>query len=137
MKTFSTLFASLLLISLSLIQPVVAEQKKTLGNWDIHYIAFNSTFLTPDVARAANLSRNKTNAIINISVLDKSTFTFGMFKPNIEIISFVLPMIKDLYNLGLVLERKYRLLRITYNIFMVGIIVSVLMFIIAFKNSGI
>lgn len=46
-------------------------------------------------------------------------------------------MIKDLYNLGLVLERKYRLLRITYNIFMVGIIVSVLMFIIAFKNSGI
>ena len=46
-------------------------------------------------------------------------------------------MIKDLYYLGLVLERKYRLLRITYNIFMVGIIVSVLMFIIAFKNSGI
>lgn len=46
-------------------------------------------------------------------------------------------MIKDLYNLGLVLERKYRLLRITYNIFMVGIIVSVMMFIIAFKNSGI
>jgi len=46
-------------------------------------------------------------------------------------------MIKDLYYLGLVLERKYRLLRITYNIFMVGIIVSVLTFVIAFKNSGI
>lgn len=46
-------------------------------------------------------------------------------------------MIKDLYYLGLVLERKYRLLRITYNIFMVGIIVSVLTFVVAFKTSGI
>jgi predicted metal-dependent HD superfamily phosphohydrolase len=46
-------------------------------------------------------------------------------------------MIKDLYYLGLVLERKYRLLRITYNIFMVGIIISVLTFVIAFKTSGI
>jgi predicted metal-dependent HD superfamily phosphohydrolase len=45
-------------------------------------------------------------------------------------------MIKDLYYLGLVLERKYRLLRITYNVFMVGIIVSVLTFVIAFKTSG-
>lgn len=45
-------------------------------------------------------------------------------------------MIKDLYYLGLVLERKYKLLRITYNIFMVGIIVSVITFMVAFKNSG-
>lgn len=45
-------------------------------------------------------------------------------------------MIKDLYYLGLVLERKYRLLRITYNIFMTGIIISVIAFVIAFKTSG-
>lgn len=44
-------------------------------------------------------------------------------------------LIKDLYYLGLVLERKYRLLRITYNIFMTGIIVSVMSFIVAFKTS--
>lgn len=42
-------------------------------------------------------------------------------------------MIKDLYYLGLVLERKYKLLRITYNIFMTGIIVSAIVFIIAFN----
>lgn len=42
-------------------------------------------------------------------------------------------MIKDLYHLGIVLEKKYRLLRTTYNIFMFGIIISVLAFIIAFK----
>jgi hypothetical protein len=42
-------------------------------------------------------------------------------------------MIKDLYFLGVVLEKKYRLLRLTYNFFMIGIIVSVIAFLIAFK----
>lgn len=41
-------------------------------------------------------------------------------------------MIKDLYHLGIVLEKKYRLLRNTYNVFMVGIIISVLAYLIAF-----
>ncbi|SHH39777.1 Pycsar system effector family protein [Flavobacterium defluvii] len=43
-------------------------------------------------------------------------------------------MIKDLYYLGLVLQRKYNLLRIAYNLFMVGIIVTVISFVIAFKS---
>jgi len=42
---------------------------------------------------------------------------------------------KDLYFLGKVLERKYRLLRITYTVFMVGIIVSLIAFGIAVKNN--
>ncbi|WP_349680408.1 Pycsar system effector family protein [Flavobacterium sp. UBA7663] len=42
-------------------------------------------------------------------------------------------MIKDLYHLGIVLEKKYRLLRVAYTIFMFGIIISVLAFLIAFK----
>ena len=45
-------------------------------------------------------------------------------------------MIKDLYYLGLVLNRKYKLLRITYTVFMIGIICSVFAFIWAFKSSG-
>ncbi|MCG8892504.1 phosphohydrolase [Tenacibaculum finnmarkense] len=40
---------------------------------------------------------------------------------------------KDLYFLGLVLNRKYKLLRVTYTVFMIGIIVSVLAFAIAFQ----
>lgn len=43
-------------------------------------------------------------------------------------------MVKDLYFLGLVLHRKYKLLRITYTIFMIGIIVSVLAFVWAFHS---
>ncbi|TVZ57893.1 HD domain-containing protein [Flavobacteriaceae bacterium MAR_2010_105] len=40
---------------------------------------------------------------------------------------------KDLYFLGKVLDRKYRILRITYTIFMTGMIISVLSFAISFK----
>ena len=49
-------------------------------------------------------------------------------------------LMNDLYFLGIVLEKKYRLLRIAYNIFMVGIIISVVAFIIAFemmKTAGV
>ncbi len=41
-------------------------------------------------------------------------------------------MIKDLYALGKVLDRKYKMLRIAYSIFMTGIIVSVVAFVYAF-----
>ncbi|PKQ43817.1 Pycsar system effector family protein [Confluentibacter flavum] len=42
-------------------------------------------------------------------------------------------MTKDLYFLGKVLDRKYRILRVTYNIFMTGMIISVIAFAVAFK----
>lgn len=41
-------------------------------------------------------------------------------------------MVKDLYFLGKVLDRKYKLLSITYKIFMAGIVISVLSFAYAF-----
>jgi hypothetical protein len=37
-------------------------------------------------------------------------------------------MIKDIYFLGVVLAKKYRLLRISYNIFMYGLIVTMLLY---------
>ncbi|HCR78024.1 MAG TPA: phosphohydrolase, partial [Chryseobacterium sp.] len=43
-------------------------------------------------------------------------------------------MVKDLYFLGKVLDRKYRLLSITYQIFMAGIVISVLSFAYAFLS---
>lgn len=43
---------------------------------------------------------------------------------------------KDLYFLGLVLNRKYNLLRTTYTVFMIGIIVSVIAFAIAFYSQS-
>ncbi|CAM2943937.1 phosphohydrolase [Chryseobacterium flavum] len=43
-------------------------------------------------------------------------------------------MVKDLYYLGKVLDRKYKLLSITYKVFMAGIIISVLSFGFAFLS---
>lgn len=48
-----------------------AEIKKELGDWEVHYIALTSTFLSPEIARANNIERSSKNALINISVLDK------------------------------------------------------------------
>ncbi|MEO6949524.1 MAG: Pycsar system effector family protein [Ginsengibacter sp.] len=47
-------------------------------------------------------------------------------------------LVKDIYFLGIVLGRKYKLIRLAYNIFMVGIIISVLAFGIAtfFSDSS-
>lgn len=42
-------------------------------------------------------------------------------------------MTKDLYFLGIVLQRKYKILRLTYTIFMTGIIISVISFAISFS----
>ena len=42
---------------------------------------------------------------------------------------------KDIYFLGVVLGKKYKLLRISYNIFMYGLVASILAFILAFVLS--
>lgn len=47
-----------------------AEQKVVKNDWDIHYIAFPSSFLEPDVAKTYELQRSRYMAIVNISVLD-------------------------------------------------------------------
>ena len=43
---------------------------------------------------------------------------------------------KDLYYLGLVLAKKYRYLYICYNIFMIGLVLAVIAFIVSFLPTG-
>jgi len=45
-------------------------------------------------------------------------------------------LIKDVYYLGVVLGKKYKLLRIAYNIFMAGIVISVIAFTISVFTQG-
>jgi hypothetical protein len=52
--------------------PSWAGQFKTIKDVEVHYSAFNSTFLTAQVARSYKLKRNGYSAILNISVLDNS-----------------------------------------------------------------
>ncbi|HET8816370.1 MAG TPA: DUF4426 domain-containing protein [Pseudidiomarina sp.] len=47
----------------------IAEQSKRLGPWEVHYNAFNSTLLRPEMAQQYNLERNAYLATLNIAVL--------------------------------------------------------------------
>ncbi|POH82018.1 DUF4426 domain-containing protein [Stutzerimonas stutzeri] len=57
------------LLAALLTLPAVTERKHSVGGYDIHYIAFNSGFLQPDIAAAAGLTRSKTQGVLNVSVL--------------------------------------------------------------------
>ena len=58
-----------LVFCLLLALPAVAERKQAFGELDVHYSLFNSSFLQPDVAAAAGLTRSKTVGVLNIAAL--------------------------------------------------------------------
>lgn len=58
-----------LVFCLLLALPAAAERKQTFGELDVHYSVFNSSFLQPDVAAAAGLTRSKTVGVLNIAAL--------------------------------------------------------------------
>ncbi|WP_076542372.1 DUF4426 domain-containing protein [Shewanella sp. UCD-KL21] len=69
------MFRSLLcsfVILMSTLTTVQAEQKQTVGNYDIHYMALGSTFITPAIAKTYGIERSNYNGIVNIAVLDTS-----------------------------------------------------------------
>lgn len=69
MKWLNSLIGYTLLLLAGLSCSANAEQKIVKDNWDIHYIAFPSTFLEPSVAKAYDLQRSRYQALINLSVL--------------------------------------------------------------------
>ena len=75
MKTGYTLFTRLLSTAvfsvLFFALPAQAAQFIAYGDYEIHYNAFNSSFVEPDVAKTYGLQRGKRRAMVNISVLQK------------------------------------------------------------------
>lgn len=71
----SSLLSLLFLTSLS--QPLLAENSKDFGPFVIHYNAFRSDTLEPEVAKAYNLKRRNNRAILNIAILKKVMNTTG------------------------------------------------------------
>ncbi|MBW3531647.1 DUF4426 domain-containing protein [Shewanella sp. NKUCC06_TVS] len=63
---------AVLALTASLCGVANAEQKETVGNFDIHYMALGSTFLTPSIAKSYGIKRSNYIGIINIAVLDIS-----------------------------------------------------------------
>lgn len=65
-----SIFITTLLALLSL--TAQAEQKVVFnGDYELHYIVFNSTLLQPEIARQYNLPRAGRSAIVNLSVLQQ------------------------------------------------------------------
>ena len=60
-------------------------------------------------------------------------FQKGMFEMMGDYNYLYKSLMKDLYYLGVVLQKKYKLLRIAYTIFMIGVVVSVIAFVISYR----
>lgn len=70
----TVIYTAGLLFLLSLTSWVSAEDDgqtmQRLGGWEVHYSAFPSTFIQPDIARAYTITRSHSRGVLNISVLD-------------------------------------------------------------------
>ena len=80
-----------------------------------------------------DVEKRKTNLLFfgNFHKMKLEDYEWGM-RELMEDSSYLYgSLIRDIYFLGVVLGKKYRLLRISYTIFMFGLVVSVLAFIIS------
>ncbi|MEM7572433.1 MAG: Pycsar system effector family protein [Bacteroidota bacterium] len=78
--------------------------------------------------------KNRTSNLLffgNFYNMKLEDFHFGMMEMIKDDEFLYSSMTRDLYYLGVVLAKKYRFLRLTYNIFLFGMIMAVLAFIIA------
>lgn len=48
------------------------EQKQVFGDYEVHYIGLNSTFLTPEVAKAYDITRSGSLGYLSVSILKKA-----------------------------------------------------------------
>ncbi|VVN80532.1 hypothetical protein PS718_01068 [Pseudomonas fluorescens] len=68
-RLIGTLLAAWLSFSAVAADAIKGERKEVFGDVTVHYNTFNSTFLTPDIAKAAELIRSKNQGVINVSVI--------------------------------------------------------------------
>jgi len=68
----------------------------------------------------------------NFSNMVRDDFVIGMEELMGNPDNLYHTMILDIYGLGLVLRKKYRLLRVSYTVFMIGLVIGVVAFIITF-----
>lgn len=71
-SSFLVGFCLLLISTVSLANDTTddGQTMQRLGDWEVHYSAFPSTFLLPEIATAYNLTRSHSQGVLNISVLD-------------------------------------------------------------------
>ena len=68
----------------------------------------------------------------NFAHLSRDEFMTGMSELMLDRAAVYDNMVMDIYGLGLVLQKKYRLLRVAYTAFMIGLVAGVVAFIVVF-----
>ena len=75
---------ALFLISLCLALPVLAadaarpDRKEDFGDVTVHYSAFTSSMLQPDIAAATGLTRSKNQGVLNIALIKAGKPSMGV-----------------------------------------------------------
>jgi HD-GYP domain-containing protein (c-di-GMP phosphodiesterase class II) len=101
-------------------------------------IVFSILATRPNISEGTftkeDIANKKTNLLFfgNFHRMALPDYEWGMTEMMGDKVYLYSSMIKDNYFLGVVLARKYRFLRIAYNIFMFGLIASMIAFVITF-----
>lgn len=90
--------------------------------------------VTSEVFTLEDVRKNRSNLLFfgNFVNMPLDKFTLGMREIIEDYDMLYDSMIHDLYGLGLVLQKKYKMLWISYTVFMVGLSISVVLFIVLF-----
>ncbi len=106
-------------------------------------IAYAVKAVIPNVTKGKfsreDINNKKANLLFfgNFHKMDLDEFVWGMNEMMKDKEFLYNAMIRDFYFLGKVLNRKYMLLRICYRVFMLGLFVAVLAYIVAIGNEQI
>jgi putative nucleotidyltransferase with HDIG domain len=94
--------------------------------------------LPPGTFSQSDLDEKKVNLLFfgNFFRMNLEDYTAGMLQVMDDRNFLYRTLIKDVFSQGVVLGRKYKLLRISYNIFMYGLVASVIAFIAASIAEG-
>ncbi|AIL64131.1 DUF4426 domain-containing protein [Pseudomonas alkylphenolica] len=68
-RLLSFLLTACLSMSAVAADAIKGERQEVFGDTTVHYSTFISTFLQPDIAKAAELVRSKNQGVINVSVI--------------------------------------------------------------------
>ena len=80
----TTIISTLLLFLAFFSSHLFAENSKTFGDYVIHYNAFRSDILTPEIAKAYSLTRRNNRMVVNITVQKKDGDVTKPVKANIS-----------------------------------------------------
>ena len=143
-----SLNAIMLSISLTVLAPRLDEHPEFLLPLTILVLVCLSSVVTATISTRPKVTSGRTskeaiaskNANLlffgNFHKMDLEEYKQGMWQVMEDREYLYGSMMKDLYHLGVVLEEKFRYLRITYNVFMYGFVLIIIATIYAAMQSN-